>query len=125
MKVIAPGRLKRKRVPERAPAESTPAESAPAESAPAESAPAESAPAESAPAESTPAETTPAETTPDTRGLLRKSAVRRLLKKEFDFPLQIREAFFTAMEAKVSDDIRRSVARARELKRSTLMAPDA
>ena len=29
------------------------------------------------------------------------------------------------MEAKVSDDLRRSVARARELKRSTLMAPDA
>jgi histone H3/H4 len=63
--------------------------------------------------------------TPDTGGLLRKNAVRRFLKKEYEFPLQIREAFFAAMEAKVSEDIRRSVARARELKRSTLMAPDA
>jgi histone H3/H4 len=61
---------------------------------------------------------------PDTGGLLRKSAVRRWLKKEFDVQLQIREAFFAAMESKVADDLRRSVARARELKRSTLMAPD-
>jgi len=59
------------------------------------------------------------------RGLLRKSAIRRWLKNEFDFPLQIREAFFAAAEAKFADDLRRSVARARELKRSTLMAPDA
>ena len=62
---------------------------------------------------------------PDTGGMLRKSALRRFLKKEFAIPLQVREAFFTAMEAKVSEDLRRSVARARELKRSTLMAPDA
>jgi hypothetical protein len=103
MKVVAPVRLKRKR------AEPTPA------------------PEPTPPPESTPApEPAPAPvSTPDTGGLLRKSAVRRWLKKEFDFPLQIREAFFTAMEAKISDDIRRSVARARELKRSTLMAPDA
>jgi hypothetical protein len=59
------------------------------------------------------------------RGLLRKSAIRRFLKNEFDFPLQVREAFFVAMEAKFSDDLRRSVARARELRRNTLMAPDA
>ena len=59
------------------------------------------------------------------RGLLRKSAIRRWLKNEFDFPLQIREAFFAAAEAKFADDLRRSVARARELKRSTLMGPDA
>jgi hypothetical protein len=75
-----------------------------------------------APVETTPA---PVETTPVTRGLLRKSAIRRWLKKEFAFPLQVRDAFFTAMEAKFSDDLRRSVARARELKRCTLMAPDA
>ena len=98
MKVITPVRLKRKRVPDAA--ESTPAESTPAP-------------------ESTP------ESTPDTGGLLRKSALRRFLKKEFAFPLQVRETFFAAMEAKVSEDLRRSVARARELKRSTLMAPDA
>jgi histone H3/H4 len=62
---------------------------------------------------------------PSSRGLLRKSAVRRFLKKEFDFPLQIREAFFAAAEARFSEDLRRSVARARELKRNTLMGPDA
>jgi hypothetical protein len=116
MKVVA---LKRKRALESTPPpESTPAESTPEESAP------ETTPAATTPAATTPAETTPAATTPDARGLLRKSAVRRWLKKEFDLPLQIREAFFTAIEAKVSDDLRRSVARARELKRSTLMAPD-
>jgi hypothetical protein len=109
MIVIAPVRLKRKRAPG---AESTPA---PAETTP-------------APAETTPAPEaleSKAESTPGTRGLLRKSAIRRWLKKEFDVPLQIREAFFTAMEAKFTGDLRRSVARARELKRSTLMAPDA
>jgi hypothetical protein len=62
---------------------------------------------------------------PPPRGLLRKSAIRRFLKLEFDFPLQIREAFFDAAEARFSEDLRRSVARARELKRNTLMAPDA
>ena len=104
MKVVAPVRLKRKRAESTPPPESTPAENAPESTPPPEPAPAGA---------------------PDTGGLLRKSAVRRWLKKEFDFPLQIRDAFFTAMEAKVSDDLRRSVARARELKRSTLMAPDA
>jgi hypothetical protein len=108
MEVVMPVRRKRKRAPE--------STTAP-ESAPVESAPAESAPAESAPVESTSA--------PATRGLLRKGALRRFLKREFAFPLQVREAFFAAMEAKVSEDLRRSVARARELKRSTLMAPDA
>ena len=67
----------------------------------------------------------PASESSPTRGLLRKSAIRRWLKNEFDFPLQIREAFFAAAEAKFADDLRRSVARARELKRSTLMGPDA
>jgi histone H3/H4 len=60
-----------------------------------------------------------------TRGLLRKSAVRRFLKNEFDFPLQIRDAFFTAAEAKIAEDLHRSVSRARASKRNTLMAPDA
>jgi hypothetical protein len=107
MKVVAPVRRKRQR------AEPTPAP--------------EAASPERTPApDPTPTEPAPAPVaTPDTRGILRKSAIRRFLKKEFDFPVQIREAFFTAFEAKVSDDLRRSVARARELKRSTLMAPDA
>jgi histone H3/H4 len=65
------------------------------------------------------------ENTPDTRGLIRKSAVRRFLKNEFAFPIQIREAFFAAIEAKFADDLRRSVTRARESKRNTLMTPDA
>jgi hypothetical protein len=87
----------------------------------------ESTPApEGAPPESAPPESAPAPEQPSpTRGLLRKSAIRRFLKREFDFPLQIREAFFVAAEAKFSDGLRRSVARARELKRNTLMAPDA
>jgi hypothetical protein len=117
MKVISPVRMKRRRVPE--PTEPTePTEPAePTEpTEPAETAePTE--PTEPAPAES-----------PDaapSRGLIRKSAVRRLLKQEYPFPLQVREAFFTAMEAKFSEDVRRSVARAREQKRSTLMASDA
>jgi hypothetical protein len=76
-------------------------------------------------AEGTAAEGTAAPAAHPARGLLRKSAIRRWLKTEFDFPLQIREAFFAAAEAKFADDLRRSVARARELKRSTLMAPDA
>ena len=125
MKIIAPIRRKR----QRAGVEGTPPEGTVAESTPAQSTPVESTPAESTPAESTLAESTPAESTPlgapPSRGLIRKSAVRRWLKKEFDFPLQIREAFFTAMETKFADDLRRSVTRARELKRSTLMAPDA
>ena len=104
MKVIAPVRRKRKGAPESAPVESTPVESTPGEVTPAESTPLGA---------------------PPSRGLIRNSAVRRWLKKEFDVQLQIREAFVAAMETKVADDLRRSVARARELKRSTLMAPDA
>jgi hypothetical protein len=78
-------------------------------------------------AEPAPAEA-PAPEAPDaapSRGLIRKSAVRRLLKQEYPFPLQVREAYFSAMEARFSEDVRRSVARAREQKRSTLMASDA
>jgi hypothetical protein len=124
MKVVAPVRLKRKRAPEGTPPpESTAPESTAPESTALEST-APTAPESTAP-ESTAPTAPPTANTPDTGGLLRKSAVRRWLKKEFDLPLQIREAFFTAMEAKLSDDLRRSVARARELKRSTLMAPDA
>jgi histone H3/H4 len=116
MEVISPVRMKRRRAPDAVePAE--PAEAAepvdPAE-APAPEAPAPEAPAPEASPEAAPS-----------RGLIRKSAVRRLLKQEYPFPLQVREAFFTAMEAKFSEDVRRSVARAREQKRSTLMASDA
>jgi histone H3/H4 len=113
MEVITPVRMKRRRAPDAVePAE--PAESAePAEAA---------APASvEAPA---PAEAPEPEAAPS-RGLIRKSAVRRLLKQEYPFPLQVREAFFSALEAKLSEDLRRSVARAREQKRSTLMASDA
>ena len=120
MQVIKPVRLKRKG----AVAESGAAPAAESTAAPA----AESTEAPAAP-ESTEApaapESTEAPAAPAARGLLRKSAVRRWLKTEFDFPLQIREAFFVAAEAKFADDLRRSVARARELKRSTLMGPDA
>jgi histone H3/H4 len=116
MKVISPVRMKRRRAPEPAePAEPTePTEHAehtdhtePAE--PTEPAPAPAESPEAAPS----------------RGLIRKSAVRRLLKQEYPFPLQVREAYFSAMEARFSEDVRRSVARAREQKRSTLMASDA
>ena len=110
MKVIAPIRRKRKRADG---VEGTPESAAVPEEESTMAPEAESAVAPGA------------ESTPDTGGLLRKSAVRRFLKKEFDFPLQIREAFFTAMEAKFAEDIRRSVTRARESKRNTLMAPDA
>ena len=85
---------------------------------------------ETAEAPETVAPTTPAAPEPPApaahvRGLLRKSAIRQFLKREYDLPLQIREAFFAAAEAKFTDDLRRSVARAREFKRSTLMGPDA
>jgi hypothetical protein len=110
MKVVAPVRLKRKRAPE---------------SPPAENPPAENLPAENPPAVSPPVESTAAVSTAATRGILRKSAVRRFLKREFEFPLQVREAFFVAAEAKIAEDLRRSVARALESKRSTLMTPDA
>ena len=108
MKVLKPARLKRKRVPEgpEAPAIAPPD--------PPETAPAGSPGNPEAPPNRS-----------STRGLLWKSAIRRFLKNESDFPLQVREAFFVAMESKFSDDLRRSVARARELKRNTLMAPDA
>ena len=109
MEVIPPVRMKRRRAPE--PAETAepvdPAEAPAPEASP--EAPAPEASPEAAPS----------------RGLIRKSAVRRLLKQEYPFPLQVREAFFTAMEARFSEDVRRSVARAREQKRSTLMASDA
>ena len=111
MQVLKPARLKRKRVPEGGP-------EAP-EIAPPETNP---DPPETAESPGNP-EAPPSRSS--TRGLLRKSAIRRFLKNEFDFPLQVREAFFTAMESKFSDDLRRSVDRARELKRNTLMAPDA
>ena len=108
MKVISPVRMKRRRAPEPAePADPVDPAEAPAPEASPE-APAPEAP-EAAPS----------------RGLIRKSAVRRLLKQEYPFPLQVREAFFSALEAKLSEDLRRSVARAREQKRSTLMASDA
>jgi histone H3/H4 len=80
-------------------------------------------PESAAPPETT--EAPPPEAATSTRGLIRKSAVRRFLKREYDFPLQIREAFFAAAEARFSEDLRRSVARAREFKRNTLMGPDA
>jgi len=81
------------------------------------------------PAESTepapPAEPAPLAPTALTRGIIRKSAVRRWLKTEAAQPVKIREAFFAALEAKVTADLARSLARAREQKRSTLMGSDA
>ena len=118
MEVLSPVRMKRRRAPE--PTEPTePAEPTEPTEPMEPTEPAEAAPA---PAEA------PAPEAPDaapSRGLIRKSAVRRLLKQEYPFPLQVREAFFSALEAKLSEDVRRSVARAREQKRSTLMASDA
>jgi hypothetical protein len=119
MEVLSPVRMKRRRAPE--PTEPTEPAEAVEHAEPTE--PTEPAEAvEHAPAEA------PVPEAPDaapSRGLIRKSAVRRLLKQEYPFPLQVREAFFSALEAKLSEDLRRSVARAREQKRSTLMAPDA
>ena len=84
---------------------------------------------EPAPPESTepapPAEPAPLAPTALTRGIIRKSAVRRWLKTEAAQPVKIREAFFAALEAKVTADLARSLARAREQKRSTLMGSDA
>jgi histone H3/H4 len=114
MAVISPVRMKRRRAPEPAEAAAPEAPEAPAPDAPEAPAPE----ATEAPAPGSP------EAAPS-RGLIRKSAVRRLLKQEYPFPLQVREAYFDAMEARFSEDVRRSVARAREQKRSTLMASDA
>jgi hypothetical protein len=123
MQVIKPVRLKRKRVVAPEGGEAPEAQADPETPAAPE---AQADPEAPAAPESTVAPVAPeAPAAPPTRGLLRKSAVRRWLKTEFDFPLQIREAFFAAAEAKFADDLRRSVARARELKRSTLMGPDA
>ena len=109
--------MKRRKAAPTPPAESTepapPAE--PAEST--EPAP----PAEPAPI----AEPAPLAPTALTRGIIRKSAVRRWLKTEAAQPVKIREAFFAALEAKVTADLARSLARAREQKRSTLMGSDA
>ena len=116
MRVISPVRRKRKRAPESAPAE------APPESTEITAPPESTAAPESAAAPESPA---PPVRSPDPGGLLRNSAVRRFLRREFEFPLQVREAFFTAVEAKIAEDLRRSVARALESKRSTLMTPDA
>jgi hypothetical protein len=116
LKHIAPVRMKRRRVHAgRAEAESAePAE--PAESVPERAKAAEAA--ESAP-------TAPLAPTGSTRGILRKSAVRRWVRQEAPHPVKIREAFFTALEAKVTADLARSLARAREQKRGTLMSSDA
>ena len=118
MEVISPVRMKRRRAPE--PTEPTEPAEAVESTEPTE--PTE--PAEHMPAEA-PAPEAPEPDAAPSRGLIRKSAVRRLLKQEYPFPLQVREAFFSALEAKLSEDLRRSVARAREQKRSTLMASDA
>jgi histone H3/H4 len=98
--------MKRRRVP------------AAAESAPEAEAAPEVAPEPEAAPEATPEASAPI------RGVLRKSAIRRFLKQEAE-PMKIREAFFAALEAKVTADLFRSVVRAKEQKRSTLMSSDA
>ena len=104
--------MKRRKAAPTPPAEST------------EPAPLEPAPSEPAPPE--PAPLAPLAPTALTRGIIRKSAVRRWLKTEAAQPVKmIREAFFAALEAKVTADLARSLARAREQKRSTLMGSDA
>ena len=57
---------------------------------------------------------------PSLRGVLRKSAVRRALG---DPALRMRAGFVEAFEAKVVEDLLRSVARAKQQKRSTLLLP--
>ncbi len=74
-------------------------------------------------AEAEAAEAEVAEAAPS-RGILRKSTIRRFLKQEAA-PMKVREAFFAALEAKVTSDLFRSVARAKEQKRNTLMSSDA
>jgi hypothetical protein len=106
--------MKRRRVPEAAAAEAGAAPEA------------EAAEAEAAEAET--AETAPETAAPEAapiRGVLRKSAIRRFLKQESAEPMKVREAFFAALEAKVTADLFRSVERAKEQKRSTLMSSDA
>ena len=98
-------RMKRRKVPKPAPPE-----------------PPESAPEPAEPAE--PAPLAPTAPPAPTRGIIRKSAVRRWLKAEAQ-PVKIRDAFFAPLEAKVTADLARSLARAREQKRSTLMGSDA
>ena len=80
---------------------------------------------EPAPLEPAPPEPAPLAPTALTRGIIRKSAVRRWLKTEAAQPVKIRDAFFAALETKVTADLARSLARAREQKRSTLMGSDA
>jgi len=101
---IAPVRMKRRKAAPTPPAEST-----------------EPAP----PAEPAPPEPAPLAPTALTRGIIRKSAVRRWLKSEAAQPVKIRDAFFAALETKVTADLARSLARTREQKRSTLMGSDA
>ena len=103
--------MKRRKAAPTPPAEST------------EPAPLEPAPSEPAPPE--PAPLAPLAPTALTRGIIRKSAVRRWLKTEAAQPVKIRDAFFAALETKVTADLARSLARAREQKRSTLMGSDA
>jgi hypothetical protein len=116
MEVITPVRTKRKRVPEPAELVEAPA--------PAELAEAPASELAEAPAPELAEALAPAGA-PPSRWLIRKSAVRQLLKQEYALPMQVREAFFAALEAKLTEDLRRSVARAREQKRTTLMASDA
>ena len=58
---------------------------------------------------------------PSLRGVLRRSAVRRALG---DPALRMRAGFVEAFEAKVVEDLLRSVARAKAHKRSTLLPAD-
>jgi hypothetical protein len=104
MKVITPVRLKRRRAPDATPAEDNP----PIE---------DGTPAEGQSEAGELPIISPPE--PPPRGLICKSAVRKFLKQEVALPIQVREAFFAAMEAKLSEDLRRSVTRAREQKRNT------
>lgn len=63
----------------------------------------------------------PAPAPPSLRGVLRRSAVRRALG---DPALRMRAGFVEAFEAKVVEDLLRSVARAKAHKRSTLLPAD-
>jgi hypothetical protein len=63
----------------------------------------------------------PAPAPPSLRGVLRRSAVRRALG---DPALRMRAGFVEAFEAKVVEDLLRSVARAKAHRRSTLLPAD-